>query len=142
MKKIIIASILGLVTLNACQQNTKDQNDNIHVLTQQAMDIHNEIMPQISHFDRATIKIDSVLANLNTIAQKEKAIDTVEVKKELTSLKQNLEDATDKMMTWMKEYSEDSTDVAYQSNEIEKVKELKKTFEEVSLKSNTVLGKF
>lgn len=142
MKKIIFASILGLIALSSCQQNTSAKSEDVKELTNQVMSIHDEIMPQISHFDRATIKIDSILANLNQISSKDNAIDTAATRQELIGLKNDLETATDNMMTWMKEYSHDSTDVNYQNSEVEKVKALKKSFEDASLKSNTILGKF
>lgn len=142
MKKVILAAFVGIISLNSCQQSTQKDASNQQELSKEAIEIHDEIMPQIAHFDRATIKIDSVLENLSNIAQKDQSLDTALVRSDLESLKNNLEDATDNMMTWMREYTPDSTDIAYQQNEIEKVKAMKKQFEEVSLESNTKLGKF
>lgn len=142
MKKVILAAFVGIISLNSCQQSTQKDASNHQQFSKEAIEIHDEIMPQIAHFDRATIKIDSVLENLSNIAQKDLSLDTALVRSDLESLKNNLEDATDNMMTWMREYTPDSTDIAYQQNEIEKVKAMKKQFEEVSLESNTKLGKF
>lgn len=142
MKKVILAAFVGIISLNSCQQSTQKDASNHQQLSKEAIEIHDEIMPQIAHFDRATLKIDSVLENLSNIAQKDQSLDTALVRSDLESLKNNLEDATDNMMTWMREYTPDSTDIAYQQNEIEKVKAMKKQFEEVSLESNTKLGKF
>ena len=142
MKKIILAAVVGFATLSSCQQqSTKDATQHQH-FADEAIKIHDEIMPQISSFDRATLKIDSILENLASLAHKDKSLDTAVVKSDLEALKTNLEDATDNMMTWMRDYAPDSTDVAYQKAEIEKVKIMKKQFEDVSLESNTKLGKF
>jgi hypothetical protein len=142
MKKIILAAFVGFALLSSCQQqSTKDATQH-QQFADEAIKIHDEIMPQISSFDRATLKIDSILENLASLAQKDNSLDTAVVKSDLETLKTNLEDATDNMMTWMRDYAPDSTDVAYQKSEIEKVKVMKKQFEDVSLESNTKLGKF
>lgn len=142
MKKTILAAIIALATLNSCQQQSNNDASQLKNLSEEAIQVHDEIMPQIAHFDRATLKIDSILENLGSIAKKDNTLDTATVKSELETLKQNLESATDNMMTWMRDYAPDSTDVAYQKAEIEKVKAMKKQFEDVSLESNTKLGKF
>jgi hypothetical protein len=142
MKKIILAAFVGFATLNSCQQQSTKDSTQHQQFSDEAIKIHDEIMPQISSFDRATLKIDSILENLASIAQKDKSLDTAVIKADLESLKTNLEDATDNMMTWMRDYAPDSTDLAYQKAEIEKVKIMKKQFEDVSLESNTKLGKF
>lgn len=142
MKKTILAAIIALATLNSCQQQSNNDASQLKNLSEEAIQVHDEIMPQIAHFDRATLKIDSILENLGSIAKKDNTLDTATVKSELETLKQNLESATDNMMTWMRDYTPDSIDVAYQKAEIEKVKAMKKQFEDVSLESNTKLGKF
>ena len=142
MKRIILASCVALTTMISCQQKSTKEATQNQEFAAEAIKVHDEIMPQISHFDRATVKIDSILENLSSIASKDKALDTAVVKVELETLKANLEAATDNMMTWMKDYAPDSTDVNYQSSQLEKVKAMKKQFEDVSLESNTKLGKF
>jgi hypothetical protein len=142
MKKIILAACVAMVTMSSCQQKSTKDATQVQQYAEEAIKVHDEIMPQISHFDRATLKIDSILENLGSIAQKDKSVDTATVKAELETLKANLENATDNMMSWMKDYAPDSTDVAYQKAEVEKVKAMKKQFEDVSLESNTKLGKF
>ncbi|NGM73932.1 transposase [Sphingobacterium sp. SGL-16] len=142
MKKIILAACVAMVTMSSCQQKSTKDATQVQQYAEEAIKVHDEIMPQISHFDRATLKIDSILENLGSIAQKDKSVDTAAVKADLETLKANLENATDNMMSWMKDYAPDSTDVAYQKAEVEKVKAMKKQFEDVSLESNTKLGKF
>lgn len=118
------------MTFVACQQKSAKDAVEPQKLVEEAIRIHDEIMPQIAHFDRTTVTIDSLL--LTNIDEQQKT--------DLTTLKSNLENATDNMMTWMKEYNSDSTDVAYQKAEIEKVKTMKKQFDDVSLESNKKLG--
>ena len=112
MKKNFIAIAFGVFILTSCQQQATKDAVKPQQLSQEAIQIHDEIMPQIAHFDRTTVKIDSILA-VTTDEQ---------VKSDLTTLKANLEAATDNMMTWMKDYVSDSTDVAYQQSEVEKMK--------------------
>ena len=142
MKKIILAAFVGIVTLNSCQQKSTKESTQHQQFAEEAIKVHDEIMPQIAHFDRTTVKIDSILENLANIAKKDNTLDTALVKTDLETLKANLEAATDNMMTWMKDYAADSTDVTYQKAEIEKIRAMKKQFEDVSLESNTKLGKF
>lgn len=132
MKKIFYISASALFLLGACQSNKTEEQSNIQELSKEAIAVHDEIMPQIGTFDRTTVKIDSLLET--------KLEDST--KKELELLKTNLELATDNMMTWMKDYTPDSSSVAYQEAELVKIKEMKKQFETVSLESNTKLAPF
>lgn len=132
MKKIIYASAAAILLLASCQSSTNNNTAQSKEISKEAIIIHDEIMPQIAHFDRTTVKIDSLLAtNLEE-----------STKTDLIQLKSNLEAATDNMMTWMKDYSLDSTDIKYQEAELVKIKEMKKQFEDVSLESNTKLAQF
>lgn len=132
MKKLTLIAATSFFLFMSCQSNkTKEQDQSIS-MAKEAIIIHDEIMPQIAHFDRATIKIDSIL---NTSIDEKS-------KEDLTTLKSNLEDATDNMMTWMKDYVGDSTNVKYQEAELIKIKAMKKQFENVSLESNTKLSQY
>lgn len=131
-KKNIYIGVSALLMLGACQTNNKSTTGKIEDISKEAIVIHDEIMPQIGYFDKATLKIDSILVtNIND-----------STKNELTQLKTNLENATDNMMTWMKDYSLDSSNVAYQEAELVKIKAMKKLFEDVSLECNTKLASF
>jgi len=132
MKNILYLTASSLFLLGACQSNTTSETSKVEEVSKEAIAVHDEIMPQIGLFDRTTVKIDSLLGtNLEE-----------PTKNELIQLKTNLETATDNMMTWMKEYAPDSTDIAYQESELSKVKAMKKQFEDVSLESNTKLAPF
>lgn len=141
MKPFFYLLSASAILLGSCQQKATKEAVKHQQLSEEAIAIHDEIMPQIAHFDKTTVKVDSILANLDQILIKDPQADTATIKTDLITLKSNLEAATDNMMTWMKEYAPDSTDVAYQQAEIEKVKAMKKQFEDVSLESNKKLGK-
>ncbi len=143
MKKLFYASSISLLFLTAACQSpaTKDAVKG-QQLAQEAIALHDEIMPQIASFDQTTIKIDSILNALPQLANSSADIDTVALKTDLENLKNNLEQATDGMMTWMYEYVADSTDVAYQQAEVEKVKTMKKQFDDVAAASNKTLSSF
>jgi len=136
MKPTFLFSSLLAFSLIACQSN-KDKE-----LAKQAISIHDEIMPQLPSFDKATIEIDSILENLAAIKNTNPTLDTTQTRAELTTLKADLEAATDNMMTWMKEYSLDSADVEYQQSEIDKVTIMKKQFEDVGIQTSSKLNPF
>ncbi|ERJ59254.1 hypothetical protein [Sphingobacterium paucimobilis] len=141
MKKVFYFLSAGAILLASCQSNTTKEAVKHQQLAEEAIAVHDEIMPQIAHFDKTTVKIDSILGNLGQVLTKDPKADTAAIRVDLVTLKSNLEAATDNMMTWMKEYNPDSTAVAYQEAEIEKIKAMKKQFEDVSLESNKKLGK-
>lgn len=141
MKTFFYLFSASALLLGSCQQKATTEAVKHQQLAEEAIAVHDEIMPQIAHFDKTTVKIDSILGNLSQVLAKNPNADTATVRTELITLKSNLEAATDNMMTWMKEYAPDSTDVAYQQAEIEKIKAMKKQFEDVSLESNKKLGK-
>ncbi len=142
MEKIFFAGILSVFMAVACQSPTTKEAVKGQQLAEEAIAVHDEIMPQIKVFDRTTIKIDSILSNLSSIAGTHSDIDTSLIKTELQALKANLEGATDNMMTWMNEYEADNMDVEYQKSEIEKVRAMKKQFDEVAAESSKKLSSF
>lgn len=142
MKKIYFIFGASILAMTSCQSPANSTKEGVTQLMQEAIAVHDEIMPQIAHFDRTTVKIDSILANLEGIKAKDPNADTAAMRADLTSLKSNLENATDNMMSWMKDYAPDSTDIDYQKAEIEKIKAMKKQFDDVSVESNNKLGAF
>src|SRR5690606_6849637 len=121
MKKLFYTGSLSLLLIAvACQSPATKEAVKGQQLAQEAIALHDDIMPHIASFDQATVKIDSILR------------DTTVTHEELIGLKQDLEQATDNMMTWMHEYAAHSTDVAYQQAEVDKVKAMKKQFEDVA----------
>lgn len=132
---------IGLFFAGACQ-NTNNKNEEAETLAKKAIEIHDEIMPQISAFDKHDILVDSLLTNLPALKSKDATLDTAAAREEFQALKGDLESATDKMMIWMKEYTMDSTDVAYQQAEIDRISALKTEFEQVEYEAQRLLAPF
>jgi len=138
MNKIALLAVASLA-IAACETTG---TNNIKALQDSTIKIHDEIMPQIAHFDRDVIKIDSILANLKLIKESKTSLDTTNARKDLDILKANLESATDHMMDWMKDYNPDSSDVKYFEVELQKVSDMKKIFDNVSKESQEKLKNF
>ncbi|ULT24596.1 hypothetical protein KUH03_37590 [Sphingobacterium sp. E70] len=79
MNKIAFMAIASLA-IAAC--GTTGTN-NVKVLQDSTIKIHDEIMPQIAHFDRDAVKIDSILNNLKTLKAAKADLDTTATKKTL-----------------------------------------------------------
>ncbi|RQP19068.1 MAG: transposase [Parapedobacter sp.] len=147
MKHTILLISAGLLVMAACN-NSSNETGEIDRLREEAIAVHDEIMPQISAFDRNTVKIDSILANLPQLKEAQPEIDTAQTRTDLSGLKNRLELATDSMMNWMTAFDVDpqdkSTDEikAYYAEEVEKVKAMKQFFDEVSKEATDKLAKF
>lgn len=137
----------AIVLITACNNGNNDAVE-IEQLREEAIAVHDEIMPQISAFDRNTVKVDSLLANLPQLKAAQADLDTAQVRTELTTLKNNLEKATGSMTTWMMEFDTDPQDKTaaeiktYYENEVDKVEELRQLFEEVSKESTAKLAPY
>lgn len=140
MKKLIVLSAAISIAFVSCQNKQVENKD--QKLSEQAIAIHDEIMPQISQFDKTTVVIDSIITNLATIKTSKADLDTAKTRVELTNLKDSIEDATDHMMTWMKDYDAMNEDEAYQQKEVDKITSMKKQFERVSEQIKTSLAAF
>ncbi|WON93402.1 transposase [Sphingobacterium sp. UGAL515B_05] len=140
MNKIAFVAIASLA-IAACGTQGNGATG-VKALQDSTIKIHDEIMPQIAHFDRDAVKIDSILANLKNLKTTKSDLDTNLTRKELSTLKANLESATDHMMDWMKGYNPDSTDVKYFETELQKVSDMKKIFDSVSKESQDKLKNF
>jgi len=140
MNKIAFVAIASLA-IAACGTQGNGATG-VKALQDSTIKIHDEIMPQIAHFDRDVVKIDSILANLKNLKTTKADLDTNLTRKELSTLKANLESATDHMMDWMKGYNPDSTDVKYFETELQKVSDMKKIFDNVSKESQDKLKNF
>ena len=137
----------GLLLMAACN-NGSDENSEINRLREEAIAVHDEIMPQISAFDRNTVKIDSILASLPQLLETQPDMDTTQTRSELSGLKNRLDLATDSMMNWMTTFDVDPQDKSteevksYYEGEIEKVNGLKTLFDNVSKEATEKLAKY
>ena len=137
----------GLLLMAACN-NGSDENSEINRLREEAIAVHDEIMPQISAFDRNTVKIDSILASLPQLLEAQPDMDTTQTRSELSGLKNRLDLATDSMMNWMTTFDVDPQDKSteevksYYEGEIEKVNGLKTLFDNVSKEATEKLAKY
>lgn len=144
MKKFTLCAIAlaAVTTISACKQATKGTQDDSKALSAQAIEVHDEIMPQVSAFDQHSVLIDSLLSNLTAVKTANPALDTLKTRQELATLKDQLESATDKMMSWMYEYVTDSTDTDYQRAEVKRITALKAEFEKVNTDASRILEPF
>jgi len=140
-QKILLPAAILCAAAAACQNAGKPATAS-KALSEKAIAIHDAIMPQISVFDKQTLIIDSLLANLADIKASRPDLDTTDTRRELSGLKTDLESATDGMMAWMREYERDNADTIYQNAEIQRVTDLKTTFESVSAEAERLLDPF
>lgn len=147
MKKTMFPPAALLLLLSACNGGANDAGE-IDRLREEAIAIHDEIMPQISSFDRNTVKIDSLLSNLPQLKAANPDIDTTRTKAELAGLKDRLEEATNAMMDWMTEFDVDPQDKTaaeiktYYEKEVDKVTDMKQLFDDVAKESADKLAQF
>ena len=144
MKKFTLCAIAlaAVTTISACKQASKGTQDDSKALSAQAIEVHDEIMPQVSAFDQHSVLIDSLLSHLGAVKTANPGLDTLKTRQELANLKDQLETATDKMMSWMYEYVTDSTDTEYQKAEVKRITDLKAEFEKVNTDADRLLQPF
>lgn len=140
MKKLFLLSAAFSIAFASCQNKQVENKD--QKLSDQAIAIHDEIMPQISSFDKTTIVIDSIINNLATIKTSKAELDTAKARVDLSNLKDSIENATDNMMTWMKDYDAMNEDETYQQKEVDKITAMKKQFERVSENIKSTLAAY
>ncbi|NQD70743.1 transposase [Sphingobacterium shayense] len=140
-KSILSFASMTLLVFGACQ-NIENKKNDPSAISAQSIAVHDEIMPQITTFDKHTVLIDSLLGNLAAVKSQDPSIDTSEVRSSLTDLKVELESATDKMMTWMKDFEPDSNETSYQQAQLDTISNLKNTFSKVSQDADRFLAPY
>ena len=147
MKKMIPMVGFAALLFAACN-NSSNGDSEIKQLQEEAIAVHDEIMPHISTFDRNTVRIDSLLTHLAELKETHADLDTAQTRAELTELKGKLENATNAMMDWMTAFDTDPQDKtneeikAYYESEINNVQQLKQVFDEVAGESAEKLAPF
>ncbi|MFD2597613.1 hypothetical protein ACFSQ3_01510 [Sphingobacterium corticis] len=134
---------IAAFTMTSCQNTKtkgKEDQDSVESLSAKAIEVHDEIMPQISKFDKTSVKLDSLLNALSSAKTNDPTLDTTAVRTELTTLKADIESATDAMMDWMRNYRLDSLDATYQSAEVERIKAMRGEFETVNKRIDSVMN--
>lgn len=138
MKKYFFLLPALFVLSSACQNSQSD--DSYKAISKDAIAVHDEIMPQVSVFDKAGLRVDSLLNDMPNLLETHPEVDTAMLSLELGYLKSDLEKATSDMMTWMREYNLDSADADYQEQELKKITELKEFYESVTDKKQELLN--
>ncbi len=146
MKKTFLLFAIAGTAFFACNSGVDAGKAN--ALRDEAIAIHDEIMPQVSRFDRTTMQIDSLLANLSALEAEHPGLDTVHTRAELTALKTNLNNANDVMSTWMHEFDPDvdfptsEEREAYYADEVKKMEAMKIQFDEAAAQITEKLAQF
>lgn len=146
MKKIVMTIATAGLLFSACNNGSGDSSE-INALREEAIAIHDEIMPQVSMFDRNTVKIDSILANLDAVAEERPGVDTSHMRAELTALRTNLTNATENMMTWMHDFDPnpdlpDEETKAYYQEEVRRMETMKQQFDDAAKQTTDKLAPF
>ncbi len=146
MKKTCL--FIGIASLAIFGCSNAGDNSKANALREEAIAIHDEIMPQVSLFDRNTVKIDSLLGNLSAVAEERPGLDTTHARAELTALKTNLTNATESMMSWMHDFDPDvdfptnEEKEAYYAGEVRKMEEMKKQFDDAAKQTAEKMAPF
>lgn len=136
-------SILGALLLAAsCNQKNTDNNQD---LQKKVVSVHDEVMPLMGGFVRNSIKIDSILNNLDRVLEDNPSADTAEVRVELMNLKGNLDNTVEEMNDWMYAFDMENEGQSkeeikkYLENELLRIQKVKSHFEEAAKQSNIIL---
>src|SRR5690606_32623002 len=123
--------LLLLITSCGSKQNPNQQ------LQEEVIAIHDEVMPLMGSLVRKSMKIDSILTNIDGIKADKSALDTAGQKEELLNLQSKIEESNDAMNKWMREFEleyegkSDEEIKTYLEQEKVKVEEINRKFKEV-----------
>lgn len=141
MKKSILWSFVFVFTVVACQQKDPEAAQRKEI-SDQVIEIHDEIMPLTEEFDRSELKIDSILNDFPAYAEHFEDVDSNELRQNLLTLKENLEEANEQMMTWMNDYELDNSVLEYHEEELKKIQDLEDTYHRVNAEREELLNTF
>src|SRR5690606_41367558 len=97
MKKTMFPAAVAFLLLAACNGGNSDTAE-IDRLRDEAIAIHDEIMPQISAFDRNAVKLDSLLSSFPELKAANPDIDTAQARSDLSGLEVDREEATNDIL--------------------------------------------
>lgn len=143
LRTLLVLAILFVFT--SCTSNSSQENQQ---LQDSVIAIHDEIMPLMGGFVRNSIKIDSILNNLQDLKDQSTEVDTMRIRKELIELKGKLDSSTDGMNDWMHDFEVDYEGKTeqevhdYLKRELSKIQQLKNQFEEAAQQSEDRLLRF
>ena len=142
MKFYYLSALVGLFLVSSCAQNSADANLD---LQEKVISVHDDVMPLMGEFVRNSIKIDSILNNMDQVLKDDPSADTAQVKIDLLKLKVNLDNAVEGMNDWMHDFEMDNEGQSkeevrkYLENELITIENVKKKFNDAELESVVIL---
>ena len=142
MKFYYLSALVGLFLVSSCAQNSADANLD---LQEKVISVHDDVMPLMGEFVRNSIKIDSILNNMDQVLKDDPSADTAQVKIDLLKLKVNLDNAVEGMNDWMHNFEMDNEGQSkdevkkYLENELITIENVKKKFNDAGLESVVIL---
>lgn len=94
---VLLAACSSLIM--ACQPNYQDR--------EQAIAVHDEIMPKMESFVQSSMKIDTLLLHMDSLHTANPDLDTLQLRKSLVELQEQIENSNDAMNQWMQEFEMD-----------------------------------
>lgn len=129
MRKLILFGSVCSLAFASCQNPQVQNND--QKLAEQAIAIHDEIMPQMPHLDKIELKLDTILNDLTGYKVANPALDTAKTRVELSALRDSVTAATNNMNDWMMNFEPENENEDYQKKQVEHVTAMKAQFERV-----------
>ena len=142
MKFYHLAVLSILFLFSSCAQSGGDANQE---LQKKVVSVHDEVMPLMGSFVRNSIKIDSILNNMDRVLEDNPSADTAQVKVDLLNLKGNLDQAVEGMNDWMHNFDMDNDGLSkeevtkYLDSELTKIEAVKQQFKDAEEESKAVL---
>ncbi len=128
----------------ACN-NSKQQHTELQA---EVIAVHDTVMNQMSKLMDNKLKINDMLMHLDSLKQRNPDLDTIQLRGSFTIVRDELVAADDGMMNWMQNFKPDfaqgSQDSAmiYLNGQKDKIYEVKRSFDEAILKSDSIITKF
>ncbi|SEN97819.1 hypothetical protein SAMN05216436_12749 [bacterium A37T11] len=141
MLKISLGTlVLGYSLLvSACGGGAKEENAK---LEKEVLQAHDSIMAYMGDFNHKSMKIDSILQNLDSLKAADASLDTAAKRADLASIKLKLDDANEAMTDWMHKFEPDQSGhpddevKKYLQGEKAKLDVLKRQFDAAKLASD------